>query len=111
MSMWAIAAIVFFVLFVRERHRRHELADHKNKLIKRVTHLEQLIYPAAPVQGAATDPMRELEALRARVQVLERIATDENSSEARKAQAIAAEIESLRGDIATRAASREEPSE
>lgn len=111
MSMWAIAAVVLFVLFVRERQRRQELADHKNKLIKRVTQLEQLIYPAASAPTAATDPMRELEELRARVQVLERIATDENSSEARKAQAIAAEIESLRGDIASRAANREEQSE
>lgn len=111
MSMWAIAAVVLFVLFVRERRRSNELADHKNKLIKRVTHLEQLIYPATSAPAAAIDPMRELEELRARVQVLERIATDENSSEARNAKAIAAEIESLRGDIATRAATREEQSE
>ena len=107
--MWAIAAVVLFVLFVRERRRSNELADHKNKLIKRVTHLEQLVYPATPTPDA--DPRRELDELRARVQVLERIATDENSSEARKAQAIAAEIESLRGNIASRAANREEQSE
>lgn len=109
MSMWVIAAMVLFVLFVRERRRSNELADHKNKLIKRVTHLEQLIYPT--VATPAADPKRELEELRARVQVLERIATDENSSEARNAKAIAAEIESLRGEIATRAATREEQSE
>ena len=107
--MWAIAAVVLFVLFVRERRRSNELADHKNKLIKRVTHLEQLVYPATRTPDA--DPRRELDELRARVQVLERIATDENSSEARKAQAIAAEIESLRGNIASRAANREEQSE
>ena len=111
MSLWAIAALVCFALFVRERLKRHELADHKNKLIKRVTHLEQIIYPAAASPAPVEPTMRELEELRARVQVLERIATDENSSEARKAQAIAAEIESLRGEIAARADKREDQSE
>jgi flagellar biosynthesis/type III secretory pathway chaperone len=111
MNLWVVAAVVFFVLFLRERQRRLELANQKRKLIKRVTHLEQAIYPAAEAPAPAANAARELEELRARVQVLERIATDENSSEARNAKAIAAEIESLRGEIATRAATREEQSE
>jgi cell division protein FtsB len=45
---------------------------------------------------------RELEALRERVKVLERIATDANSGDAREQARIAAEIEALRGLPAAR---------
>jgi cell division protein FtsB len=49
---------------------------------------------------------RELETLRERVKVLERIATDANTGEAREQARIAAEIEALRG---IPAAKKEEP--
>lgn len=111
MSGWAIVSLVLFVLFWRERQQRHELAEQKRKLTKRVKHLEQVVHPAGPGAEASTGAIRELEDLRDRVRVLERIATDQNSSEARNAQAIAAEIESLRGTISDRAAAKEEQSE
>lgn len=41
---------------------------------------------------------REVTELRERIKVLERIATDTNSSEAREARAIAEQIERLRGE-------------
>lgn len=41
---------------------------------------------------------REVTELRERIKVLERIATDTNSSEARETRAIAEEIERLRGE-------------
>ena len=111
MSIWVIIALVFLVLFWRERREKNVLADHKRKLIERVNHLERVIYPAGTASNAPTNANRELEELRARVKVLERIATDENSIEARKAQAIAAEIEALRGDMAERATTKEDQSE
>jgi len=111
MSGWAIVALVLFVLYWRERQQKHDLADDQRKLIKRVKQLEKVVYPAESSPESSTGAIRELEDLRERVRVLERIATDQNSSEARNAQAIAAEIESLRGTIVDRAAAKKEPSE
>ena len=111
MSFWSILALVFAVLYWRERQQKQELADHKRQLIKRVTHLEAVVYPAPSGPDNSDNAIREVEQLRERVNVLERIATDENSSEARNARAIAAEIESLRGDLAGRASTKEEQSE
>ena len=47
-------------------------------------------------QPKDSELQREVETLRERIKVLERIATDANTSEARETRAIAAEIESLR---------------
>jgi uncharacterized protein YlxW (UPF0749 family) len=47
-------------------------------------------------QPTDTELQREVETLRERIKVLERIATDANSAEARETRAIAAEIEALR---------------
>ncbi|WP_379920706.1 hypothetical protein [Erythrobacter sp. R86502] len=111
MSMWAIVSLVLFVLYWRERQQREELADQTRELSKRVKHLEKAAHPGdSRIEGSA-DAIRELGDLRARVRVLERIATDQNSSEARNADAIAAEIESLRGAMTGRVASKEEQSE
>ncbi len=52
--------------------------------------------PVFPPKPAAPDNSRELAELRERVKVLERIATDGNSVDARETQRIAREIESLR---------------
>jgi len=54
---------------------------------------------------------RELEDLRERVRVLERIATDDNTSDARDRARIAAEIEALRGLPNAPTGHKEEPSE
>jgi hypothetical protein len=54
---------------------------------------------------------RELEALKERVKVLERIATDANSDDARERARIAAEIEALRGLPTQPPALRKEQSE
>ena len=48
------------------------------------------------IQQSDPDAQREVEELRERIKVLERIATDANTSEARKIAAISDEIESLR---------------
>ena len=103
MSWVTIALIVFIALWVFERGRSQRLQRENRKLGERVTHLEAMVYPKG-IQSEEQDEIdsAELAELRERVQVLERIATDENSSEARKAQRIAREIESLRGDIARR---------
>lgn len=101
MTWIAIALIVFVALFVRERMHSSRLQKQNRELIERVAQLENTSPPSDGEDQDAIDS-RELQQLRERVQVLERIATDDNSSEARKAQRIAREIESLRGDIARR---------
>lgn len=101
MIYWLFLPLLIFVaLYFRERGR-------SNRLLDRIAILENALdHEAAGDEDAITS--EELSALRERVQVLERIATSENSAEARKAQRIAAEIESLRGDIARRSSTRTE---
>ncbi|MBV7266462.1 hypothetical protein [Erythrobacter ani] len=103
MNWLTIALIVFVVLWIYERGRSNRLRRENRQMMSR--------FDGAPSdrvdeKAASRTPdeidAAELAELRERVQVLERIATDENSSEARKAQRIAREIESLRGDIARR---------
>ncbi|MXO90945.1 hypothetical protein [Pontixanthobacter aquaemixtae] len=48
------------------------------------------------IERSDANAQREVEELRERIKVLERIATDANTSEARKIAAISDEIESLR---------------
>ena len=99
MSWLSFALIAFIALWIYERNRNQRLR-HENAMLR------EDMQRTGALPGAADDQddfdSRELRELRERVQVLERIATDENSSEARKAQRIAEEIESLRGDIARR---------
>ncbi|GMN02925.1 hypothetical protein [Erythrobacter sp. MTPC3] len=103
MNWLTIALIVFICLWVYERGRLTRLRKHNRQLEDRLSNLEGAGQPAAGDDRDQSDiDTAELNELRERVQVLERIATDENSSEARKAQRIAREIESLRGDIARR---------
>jgi nicotinic acid mononucleotide adenylyltransferase len=96
MSFWAVVALVFFVLYWRERQQKHYLADQKRRLIARVTDLERVIYPTAPAPDSPVNDSRELQDLRERIKVLERIATDDNSIDARESARISAEIEALR---------------
>lgn len=49
-----------------------------------------------PVQSGDGEAQREVKELRERIKVLERIATDANTTESRKIAAISDEIESLR---------------
>lgn len=107
MSWVSIFAVIFLILWLRERHLGKQLT-RENETLRRRLGMDAGTGEAAPTapSQAGRDAIdnRELEDLRERIQVLERIATDNNSSEAVRARAIAAEIESLRGDIATRAA-------
>ncbi len=52
--------------------------------------------PVFPPKQQDTDTEREIRELRDRIKVLERIATDSNSLDARETKRISAEIESLR---------------
>ncbi|TRD12046.1 hypothetical protein FGU71_09370 [Erythrobacter insulae] len=103
MNWMVIALIVFVAMWAYERNRNLRLRHENTRLIEQITRLS-----GSPADSGLADDdqdtidARELEELRNRVQVLERIATDDNSCEARKAQRIAREIESLRGDIARR---------
>lgn len=118
MSWVSIFAIIFLILWLRERHLGKQLSQENTDLRRRLgmgsapgsgTGTASAA-PTAPTQaGRDAIDNRELEDLRERIQVLERIATDNNSSEAVRARAIAAEIESLRGDIATRASREDRP--
>lgn len=85
MSMWS--AIVLIVLIaaiasvMRSRRRSSETLPHHRDPQNSVRELEL---------------QREVEQLRDRIEVLERIATDGNSVDARETKRIAAEIEALR---------------
>jgi cell division protein FtsB len=93
MSSWAIVALVAIVIWgivqtVRARAGIVTDEDGNQKL-------------AAPGDAGSRAELeatrRELESLRERVKVLERIATDANTGDAREQARIAAEIEALRG--------------
>ena len=85
MSGWAIVAIVAISVWglVQLAKARHGIISDKYGNQTRV---------------GQDDPeaQRELEDLRERIKVLERIATDGNTPDARETQRIAAEIEALR---------------
>ncbi len=88
MSFWTaivvIVAIIAFTEMVKSKHRHRSgiTRDHRGR-----EHL-------APQDNA--EERRELEDLRERIKVLERIATDGNSLDARETKRISAEIEALR---------------
>ena len=103
MNWLAIALIAFIMLWAYERNRNKRLRYENTHLIEQLERSERGGHEVPDQEDSDAIDARELSDLRERVQVLERIATDENSSEARKAQRIAREIESLRGDIAKRA--------
>jgi hypothetical protein len=92
MSGWAIVALVAIVTWgivqsVRARAGIITDEDGKQKLAARDEAFSKAELDAA---------RRELAELRERIQVLERIATDSNTSTAREQARIAAEIEALR---------------
>lgn len=102
MSSWAIVALVAIVIWgivetVRVRSGIVTDEDGNQKIAPR-----QVESNPAELEAAR----RELTELKERVKVLERIATDANTGEAREQARIAAEIEALR---ALPAAKKEEP--
>lgn len=102
MSSWAIVALVAIVIWgivetVRARAGIVTDEDGNQKIAPR-----QVEGNPAELEVAR----RELTELKERVKVLERIATDANTGEAREQARIAAEIEALR---ALPAAKKEEP--
>ena len=93
MSSWAIVALVAIVIWgivetVRARAGIITDEDGNQKLA---------VPESGGDRGQLAATQRELEALRERVKVLERIATDANTGDAREQVRIAAEIEALRG--------------
>ncbi len=98
MSSWAIVAIVAILVWgviqfvkaangvTRDQHGNETLAPRQDGRT------------AAELENAR----RELDDLRERIKVLERIATDAHSGDAREQARIAAEIEALRGLPAAR---------
>lgn len=102
MSSWAIVALVAILIWGVV-----QVARARAGIVRDEYGNEKL---ARPEEAGGKDELeaarRELEALRERVKVLERIATDTNSGEAREQARIAAEIEALR---ASPAAKTEEP--
>lgn len=92
MSSWAIVALVAIVIWgwvERAKVRAGIVTDEEGK---------QTIIPRDDGRTSAELEVarRELEDLRERIKVLERIATDNNTGEARETARIAAEIEALR---------------
>lgn len=93
MSSWAIVALVAIVIWgivetVRARAGIITDEDGNQKIVPRHD-------PGNSAELEAAQ--RELADLRERVRVLERIATDANTGDARERERIAAEIEALRG--------------
>lgn len=102
MSSWAIVALVAIVIWgivesIRLRAGIVTDEDGNEKIVPR-----EDSRTAAELEAAR----RELAEIKERVKVLERIATDGNSGDARERARISAEIEALRG---LPAAIREEP--
>lgn len=83
MSSWAIVAVVAIAVWgliqLRKDRRSARRADDQ-----------------ARQNGGSIETQQEIEALRERIKVLERIATDGNSPSAQETKRIAAEIEALR---------------
>ncbi len=93
MSGWAIVAVIAIIVWGAV-----EYAKARAGIITDEDGNETLA-PRDDGRSAAEldQARREVEELRERVKVLERIATDSNSSDAREQARISAEIEALRG--------------
>jgi hypothetical protein len=95
MSMWTaimvlgIVAMTQIARVLRAKYQaQHGIVEDRRGRVQML---------AQPQDNAATAEMqREVETLRERIKVLERIATDANTTSARETRAVAAEIEALR---------------
>lgn len=103
MSSWAIVAIMAMLIWGIVSMSRAKAGIVRDK------HGNQTLAPRddGATRAALDAARREIDELRERVHVLERIATDANSGDAREQARIAAEIEALR----TIPAQKKEPSE
>ena len=93
MTGWAFVAIVAIVVWGIVQMSRNRPDS------ERILHERQDERSARDQHDA--EAQREIEQLRERIKVLERIATDRNTPDARETRRIAAEIEALRGDTPT----------
>ena len=85
--IWPIFVMIIVIVAMRRRHER--------KLLElKMRYASEVRAPAAA--GLVNEERRELQDLRERIKVLERIATDGNSLDARETRRIAQEIEALR---------------
>ena len=84
MSLWTMIFLIVLVGCVT------------NVLTERYKALGKQQREAGSNSGLPDESRREVEELRERIKVLERIATDANTSEAREVRAISEEIERLR---------------
>lgn len=87
---WATAVVLIVMIsaiagVMRSRSRTRHGSDHDNNGSE-----------VSGVSGREQELQREVTDLRDRIKVLERIATDANSTESRETKAIAEEIERLR---------------
>ena len=90
MSSWAMVAVVAIIVWgIVQLRKSQDRADGKSFADERGTD-----QPGIDQRDPATE--REIEQLRERIAVLERIATDTNSVDARETRRIAEEIEHLR---------------
>jgi hypothetical protein len=94
MSGWAIVAVVAIVVWgiVQMSKARHGITTDEYGNENYVDRHD----PDAPSRAEIEDTRREIDQLRERLHVLERIATDNNSLDARERARISAEIEALR---------------
>lgn len=93
MSGWAIVAIVAIVVWGIV-----QMSKAKAGIISDEDGNETFVGAKDAVSKEETEQMRgEMKQLRERLQVLERIATDSNTMDARERARVAAEIEALRG--------------
>lgn len=102
MSSWAIVALVGILIWGVV-----QIARARAGIVTDEDGNQKVVAPKSGSSGAELKATRgELDALRERVKVLERIATDANTGDVREQARIAAEIEALRGLPASK---KEEP--
>lgn len=107
MSGWAIVAVIAIIVWGVVQYAKARAGIISDEYGKETLAPRDDGRSAAELEQAR----REVEELRERVKVLERIATDGNTGEARERDRIAAEIEALRALPATDKPSKEERSE
>ncbi len=106
MSSWAIVAVIAVIVWGAVQYAKARAGIISDEYGKETLAPRDDGRSAAELEQAR----RELEELRERVKVLERIATDSNTGDARERDRIAAEIEALRALPAAPNAQKEEKS-